>query len=199
MRPRKLTAPSEVPVERRGHMKICVVGAGAIGGYMAVRLADAGHEVAAIARGPHLAAIKSKGLKLVEAEQTLVATDLTATDRIADLGPQDVVLLALKAHQIAAVIDDLSVLLGPDTVLVTLQNGIPWWYFQKLGGEYADRVVAKEYKFDYALNEVNFAESNRFGEGGTINMVRQEKQRRHMVEIYDAYEPAEPAPASDDA
>ena len=65
--------------------------------------------------------------------------------------------------------------------------------------EYADRVVAKEYKFDYALNEVNFAESNRFGEGGTINMVRQEKQRRHMVEIYDAYEPAEPAPASDDA
>ena len=69
------------------------------------------------------------------------ASELAATDRIADLGPQDVVLLALKAHQIAAVIDELSVLLGPDTVLVTLQNGIPWWYFQKLGGEYADRVV----------------------------------------------------------
>lgn len=65
--------------------------------------------------------------------------------------------------------------------------------------EYADRVVAKEYRFDYALNEVNFAESNRFGEGGSINMVRQEKQRRQMVEIYDAYEPAKPAPASDDA
>jgi hypothetical protein len=59
--------------------------------------------------------------------------------------------------------------------------------------EYADRVVAKEYKFDYALNEVNFAASNRFGEGGTINMVRQEKERRQMVEIYDAYEPAKPA------
>ena len=128
-------------MERRGHMKICVVGAGAIGGYMAVRLANAGHEVAAIARGPHLAAIKSNGLKLVEAEQTLVASELAATDRIADLGTQDVVLLALKAHQIAAVIDELSVLLGPDTVLVTLLNGIPWWYFQKLGGEYADRVV----------------------------------------------------------
>ena len=64
--------------------------------------------------------------------------------------------------------------------------------------EYADRVIAKEYKFDYALNEVNFAESNRFGEGGTINMVRQEKQRRQIVEVYDAYEPKEPATASSD-
>ena len=122
-------------------MKICVVGAGAIGGYVAVRLAQAGHAVSAIARGPHLAAIRAHGLKLVEAAQELVATDLEATDRIADLDTQDVVLLALKAHQIAAVVDDLPVLLGPDTVLVTLQNGIPWWYFQKLRGPYADRVV----------------------------------------------------------
>ena len=122
-------------------MKICVLGAGAIGGYEAVRLAQAGHAVSAVARGPHLAAIRAHGLKLVEAEQTLVATDLAATDRIADLDTQDVVLLALKAHQIAAGVDDLPVLLGPDTVLVTLQNGIPWWYFQKLRGPYADRVV----------------------------------------------------------
>ena len=121
-------------------MKICVVGAGAIGGYLAVRLAHAGHEVSAIARGPHLAAICANGLKLVEAEQELVA-DLEATDRIADLGAQDVVLLALKAHQITVVVDDLPALFGPDTVLVTLQNGIPWWYFQKLGGPYGDRVV----------------------------------------------------------
>ncbi|MCH7749445.1 MAG: 2-dehydropantoate 2-reductase [Acidobacteria bacterium] len=122
-------------------MKICVVGAGAIGGYVAVRLAHAGHAVSAIARGPHLAAMRAHGLTLVEAEQELVATDLEATDRIADLDTQDVVLLALKAHQITAVVDDLPVLLGPDTVLVTLQNGIPWWYFQKLGGPYAGRVV----------------------------------------------------------
>ena len=121
-------------------MKICVVGAGAIGGYVAVRLAHAGHDVSAIARGPHLAAIRANGLKLVEAHQELVA-DLEATDRIADLDTQDVVLLALKAHQIAAVADDLRALFGPDTVLVTLQNGIPWWYFQKLGGGFADRVV----------------------------------------------------------
>ncbi len=122
-------------------MKICVVGAGAIGGFMAVRLAGAGHDVSVIARGPHLAAIQARGMRLVEADQELVAGDLTATDRIRDLAPQDLVLLALKAHQIAAVVDDVPALFGPDTVMVTLQNGIPWWYFQKLGGEFADRVV----------------------------------------------------------
>lgn len=122
-------------------MKVCVVGAGAIGGYMAVRIAKAGHDVSVIARGPHLAAIRSHGLKLVEADQELVATNLSATDNICELGPQDIVLLALKAHQIEAVVDDLSVLLGPKTVLVTLQNGIPWWYFQRLDSPYSGRVV----------------------------------------------------------
>ena len=122
-------------------MKVCVVGAGAIGGYMAVRIAEAGHDVSVIARGPHLAAIRTHGLKLVEADQELVATNLTATDNIRELGPQDVVLLALKAHQIEAVVEDLSVLLGAKTVLVTLQNGIPWWYFQRFDSPYAGRVV----------------------------------------------------------
>ena len=122
-------------------MKVCVVGAGAIGGYMAVRIAACGHDVAVIARGPHLKAIREKGLKLVEAEREVVATNLVATDAIRDLEPQDLVLLALKAHQIEAVVDDLQALFGPETVMVTLQNGIPWWYFQKLGGPYADRVV----------------------------------------------------------
>ena len=122
-------------------MKVCVVGAGAIGGYMAVRIAQAGHDVSVIARGPHLAAIRAHGLKLIEADQELVATNLTATDNIRELGPQDVVLLALKAHQIEAVVEDLSVLLGAKTVLVTLQNGIPWWYFQRLDSPYAGRVV----------------------------------------------------------
>ena len=122
-------------------MKVCVVGAGAIGGYMAVRLAGAGHTVSAIARGPHLAAIRANGMKLIEGDRELVASDLTATDRIADAGPQDVVLLALKAHQIVPVIDDLPALFGPDTVIVTLQNGIPWWYFQQFDGDFAGRVV----------------------------------------------------------
>jgi 2-dehydropantoate 2-reductase len=122
-------------------MKVCVVGAGAIGGYMAVRLAHAGHTVSAIARGPHLAAIRANGLKLIEADRELVASDLTATDRVGDPGPQDVVLLALKAHQIVPVIDELPALLSPETVIVTLQNGIPWWYFQQIDGDYAGRVV----------------------------------------------------------
>ena len=122
-------------------MKICVVGAGAIGGYLAVRLASAGHDVAVVARGPHLAAIQAQGLRLVEAEHELVAEHLMATDRIRDVGPQDIVLLTLKAHQIEPVVADLPALFGPETVMVTLQNGVPWWYFQRLGGQYADRVV----------------------------------------------------------
>ena len=123
-------------------MKVCVVGAGAIGGYLAVRLAHAGHDVAVVARGPHLAAIRERGLTLIEADRELTAAPAAATDRIRDLGPQDLVLLALKAHQIEAVVDELPALLGAGTVLVTLQNGIPWWYFQKLEGEFAGRVVS---------------------------------------------------------
>ena len=108
---------------------------------MAVRIAEAGHSVSVIARGPHLAAIKANGLKLIEEDQELVASSLVASDQILDLGIQDVVLLALKAHQITPVVDDLVALFGSNTVLVTLQNGIPWWYFQKLSGPYAGRVV----------------------------------------------------------
>lgn len=136
-------------------MKICVVGAGAIGGYMAVRLSHAGQDVSVIARGPHLAAIQSNGLKLVEAEQELVAEKLTATDHIRDLGVQEIVLLALKAHQIEEVVEDLPALFGAETVLVTLQNGIPWWYFQKLGGPYADRVVRAVDPTGVLFNSVN--------------------------------------------
>ena len=122
-------------------MKVCIVGAGAIGGYMAVRIANAGHDVSVIARGPHLAAIKSRGMKLIEENDEFVAENLTATEFVGELGPMDVVLLALKAHQIAPIVNDMSVLLGPNTVIVTLQNGIPWWYFQNFVGEYANRVV----------------------------------------------------------
>ena len=122
-------------------MKVCIVGAGAIGGYMAVRIANAGHDVSVIARGPHLAATKARGMKLIEENDEFVAENLTATEFVGELGPMDVVLLALKAHQIAPIVNDMSVLLGPNTVIVTLQNGIPWWYFQNFVGEYANRVV----------------------------------------------------------
>ena len=122
-------------------MKICVVGAGAIGGYMAVRLANGGHEVSVIARGAHLAAIQERGLKLIENEEELIAFPVNATSKITDLDQQDLVLLALKAHQIQAVANDLPSLFGATTSMVTLQNGIPWWYFQKLPGEFENRVV----------------------------------------------------------
>ena len=103
-------------------MKICVVGAGAIGGFMAVRLEQAGHTVSVIARGPHLAAIKTHGLKLIEAEHEHVATSLVATDVISELDTHDVVLLGLKAHQVEPIVDDLPALIGDDTIMVTLQN-----------------------------------------------------------------------------
>ena len=122
-------------------MKICVVGAGAIGGYMAVRLGAAGHEVSVIARGPHLAAIRQRGLTLIEGDDQRTIAPAAATDDLRELGAHDIVLLALKAHQIEPVAADLAELLAPGGVMVTLQNGIPWWYFQKREGEFAGRVV----------------------------------------------------------
>lgn len=117
-------------------MQICIVGAGAIGGYMGAKLSLAGEGVTLIARGEHLAAIRDHGLKLVLADGTeLVANDCRATDEIRSAGAHDLVVLALKAHQIAAVAPDLPALFHPETIVVTVQNGLPWWYFQKHGGE----------------------------------------------------------------
>ena len=116
-------------------MRICVVGAGAIGGLLAVKLARAGEDVTVVARGAHLAAIREHGLKLVLGGTEEVA-QLRATDRIADGGPQELIVLAVKAHQLAPIVGDLAALLGPETLVVTAQNGIPWWYFFKHGGPY---------------------------------------------------------------
>lgn len=123
-------------------MKVCVVGAGAIGGLLGARLADAGQSVSLVARGAHLAAIRERGLRLVGDGGEITADNVTATDDIAELGVQDVILLALKSHQISAVVAQLPGLFGADTVMVTLQNGVPWWYFQKLESQYAGRTVA---------------------------------------------------------
>ncbi|MYB34112.1 MAG: 2-dehydropantoate 2-reductase [Gammaproteobacteria bacterium] len=122
-------------------MRICVVGAGAIGGLMGARLAQAGHEVSLIARGPHLRAIQQKGLALTGAGNYGVAQNLDATDDMTQLDHQDLVVMSLKSHQIPAVVQHLPGIVGPDTAMVTVQNGIPWWYFQKLGGEHEGRVV----------------------------------------------------------
>jgi 2-dehydropantoate 2-reductase len=125
-------------------MKIAVVGAGAIGGYLGARLALAGEEVTFIARGANLQAIRSNGFKLIEEDgEERVAGGVRAEQDMALAGPQDYVLLALKAHQVGPIARDLRGLLGPQTAVVTMQNGVPWWYFHKLGGEFDGRPVTK--------------------------------------------------------
>jgi len=116
-------------------MNVCVFGAGAIGGLMGVRLSRAGADVSLIARGPHLAAIKEKGLTLLTEGRTLVARPF-ATDRPRDAGPQDVVIIAVKASGLGPVADSIQPLLGPSTAIVAAINGVPWWYFYKHGGGY---------------------------------------------------------------
>jgi 2-dehydropantoate 2-reductase len=123
-------------------MKICVVGAGAIGGLLAAKLQHAGQDVSVIARGPHLAAIRANGLKLIEDGGNEVVARVRATDKIGEVGPQDLVILGMKAHQVAAVVVDLKQLYGRDTMVLTAQNGIPWWYFFKHGGAYEGRQLA---------------------------------------------------------
>lgn len=116
-------------------MKIAIIGAGAIGGLVGAKLALAGEEVTFLVRGHNLDAIRARGIKLVDADgREHVARDVRATDDYADAGPQDVVVLAMKAHQVEAVLDRLPHLLAAQTVIVPMQNGIPYWYFQKLGG-----------------------------------------------------------------
>ncbi|HKI15534.1 MAG TPA: 2-dehydropantoate 2-reductase [Roseiarcus sp.] len=114
-------------------MNITVIGAGAIGGLMAVKLAAAGEAVSVVARGEHLKAIRERGLVLKEGGEEIVAR-VDATDRIAEAGRPDLVVLAVKAHQAAAIAPDVASILAPSTMVVTAQNGIPWWYFFKHGG-----------------------------------------------------------------
>jgi 2-dehydropantoate 2-reductase len=123
-------------------MKIAIVGAGAIGGLVGARLALAGEQVTFIVRGANLMAIRNKGIKLIEHDGSeQVAANVSATDDYAEAGPQDLVILALKAHQVAAVADQLPLLLGPETSVVTMQNGIPYWYFHRHGGPLEGRPV----------------------------------------------------------
>jgi 2-dehydropantoate 2-reductase len=122
-------------------MRICVVGAGAIGGLLAAKLHQAGEAVSVIARGPHLAAIKANGLTLIEDNGQEIVSRIHATDRIAEAGKQDLVILGMKAHQVAAIVGDLKHLYDHDTVVLTAQNGIPWWYFFKQAGPHANTAL----------------------------------------------------------
>ncbi|SAL57092.1 2-dehydropantoate 2-reductase [Caballeronia choica] len=121
-------------------MKICVYGAGAIGGYMGAQLARAGADVSFVARGPHLAAMQANGVRLqIDGEEHTVK--VRCTNNPAELGPQDYVIIALKAHSVPAVVDLMPPLLGPDTSVVTAVNGLPYWYFYKHGGDLAGTTL----------------------------------------------------------
>jgi 2-dehydropantoate 2-reductase len=115
-------------------MRICIFGAGAIGGYMAAKLAQTGADVSIVARGPHLAAIQAKGLTLLEEGSDPVTVQVRASADPTDLGPQDYVIVTLKAHSVPPVVGAMKPLIGPDTTIVSGVNGVPWWYFHKIGG-----------------------------------------------------------------
>ena len=111
-------------------MKIAIVGVGAIGGYLGTRLALAGEDVTFIARGANLEALQTRGIRLISDGGTEEAVPrVRATADYIAAGPQDLVILAMKAHQVASVAADVPKLFGPDTVVVPMQNGIPYWYF----------------------------------------------------------------------
>ncbi len=114
-------------------MKICIVGAGAIGGFLGVRLAEAGHELSLLARGDHLAAIRANGAKLID-ERGETVVEVAASDDPADFAPQDYVIVTLKTPSLPAVVPTLEPLLGDDTAVVTATNGIPWWFCEHLEG-----------------------------------------------------------------
>jgi 2-dehydropantoate 2-reductase len=122
-------------------MKICIFGAGAIGGLMGAKLAAKGDvDVTFIARGPHLAAMRENGVKLISdgAEQIVHPRCVASAE---EAGPQDYVLVTLKAHSLPSAAKQMQPLLGPDTAIVSAVNGIPWWYFHGLGGAYGGRIV----------------------------------------------------------
>ena len=141
-------------------MKLCVFGAGAVGGHIAAKLAASGEDVSVIARGAHLRAIRQNGLKLLHGEKTILARP-RASERPADFGPQDCVFVTLKANMLGAFADGAAPLLGPDSAVVFVQNGIPWWYARELprldpGGRLARKIAAERIigGVAYSANEV---------------------------------------------
>jgi 2-dehydropantoate 2-reductase len=121
-------------------MRICIYGAGAIGGYLGVQLALGGEDVTLIARGPHLAAMKADGVRLLIDGEERVAHP-RCTDDPSDVGEQDYVIVTLKAHSAPRVVDAMQPLLGPETAVVSAVNGVPWWYFYRLEGPWENTIL----------------------------------------------------------
>ncbi|MBI5130248.1 MAG: 2-dehydropantoate 2-reductase [Rhodopseudomonas palustris] len=121
-------------------MKVCIYGAGAIGGYLGVQLAQSGADVSLVARGAHLAAMQDKGLNLLIGDEQRVVK-VKATDKPSELGVQDFIIICLKAHSITGAIDAMKPLLGSHTRIVTAVNGVPYWYFYKHGNQFEGRTL----------------------------------------------------------
>ena len=123
-------------------MKVCIFGAGAIGGLLGAKLAAAGADVSLVARGPHLAAMRANGLTLIEPDGSRGTHKVNASQDAAELGPQDYLFITLKAHSVPPVVAAMQPLLGEATTVVSGVNGVPWWYFHKLGGPYEGTRLA---------------------------------------------------------
>ena len=146
-------------------MKICVVGAGAIGGLLAVKFAKAGEQMTVIDQGPHLEAIQRNGLKLIMSDGLEHHAELDARGDMAGVEVQDLIILAVKAHVLPAVAPGVAGMAGPGTMIVPVQNGLPWWYFEKHGGEFAghrlqsldpDGILAESIDVDHIVGTVTF-------------------------------------------
>lgn len=178
-------------------MRICVYGAGAIGGNFAARLSAAGNDVSVVARGAHLEAIRARGLTLLTGDKKIVA-EIRASDRPADLGPQDLVISTLKASSLANLATDIAPLLGPGTPVVFAQNGIPWWYGRGLGKERPKApdlsrldpggALAKAVGFDRTLGGV-ITTSNHVIEPGVVLNISPERNVLWVGEIDDRQTP----------
>jgi 2-dehydropantoate 2-reductase len=193
-------------------MRICIVGAGAIGGMVGARLALSGHNVTLILRGANLAAVNARGLHLIEENgNRLVVQPVRATSVISEAGEQDVIILGMKAHQVAAVAPELPAIMAPHTRVVTMQNGIPWWYFHKLPGDTAkafagasvpsvdpDGVIARHIPIDSVIGSVVYPASEVI-EPGVIQIIEGNKfslgeldgsDSSSLKEIADAFKAA---------
>jgi 2-dehydropantoate 2-reductase len=147
-------------------MKLCVFGAGAVGGHIAAKLAAAGNDVSVVARGAHLEAMRQRGIKLLHGKQTILGR-VRATQMAEELGPQDFVLVTLKANMLEAFAGQCEPLLGKETAVVFVQNGIPWWYDEKLERLDPERKLARAIARERILGGVAYS-ANEIVEPGVI-------------------------------
>src|SRR5882672_6639090 len=147
-------------------MRLCIFGAGAVGGHIAAKLAAAGHEVSVVARGVHLEAMRRDGIRLVHGERT-IAGPVRAAAKARELGAQDAVFVTLKANLLGAFAEQCAPLLGPDTAVVFVQNGIPWWYDERLERLDPDRALARAVARERVIGAVAYS-ANEIVEPGVI-------------------------------